>query len=579
MKRHLLSCVLCVMAFGLPKAVAGQSAQYDILIVGGQVLDGTGNPWFYADVGIRGDRIAAVGQLDGATADRTIEARGKTVVPGFIDIHSHAAGPIYGPRGLRSSDARRRAAPNLVAQGITTLVGNQDGRSVPSIAEQRQSLQQLHFGPNAILLVGHGTVRRAVMGNDYLRPATAEEVQQMRALVRRGMNEGAYGLSAGLEYVPGRWSTTDEVVALVEEIVPYGGVYISHERSEGADPMWYWPSEFQGRPPSLLDAVRETIEIGERTGATVVASHIKAKGANYWGTSRAAIRLISEARQRGVAIYADQYPYNTTGSDGSTVLIPDWVFDRTGQGMQRGQGRENRDYAAALRSVLEDDSLSALLEADIEHEIARRGGATQVLVMDYPDSGYVGKSIGEIAGERGLSPVAVAIALQLEGFSNRRGGARVRGFSLSEVDIEPYAEQPWTATATDGWITLPEDGPTHTRVYGTYPRKIKRYAMERRLVSVGAAVRSATSLPAQIMGLEDRGMIKEGHVADVVVLDLNTLEDNSTFFEPHQYPSGVDYVMVNGTLVVDNGELTWALPGAVITPDARQRTDATGGSR
>ncbi|MEJ2238067.1 MAG: amidohydrolase family protein [Gemmatimonadales bacterium] len=343
--------------------------------------------------------------------------------------------------------------------------------------------------------------------------------------------------------------------------------------------MWYWPSEFQGRPPSLLDAVRETIEIGERTGATVVASHIKAKGANYWGTSRAAIRLISEARQRGVAIYADQYPYNTTGSDGGTVLIPDWVFDRNGQEMQRGPGRENRDYAAALRSVLDDDSLSVLLEDDIEHEIARRGGATQVLVMDYPDSGYVGKSIGEIAGERGLSPVAVAIALQLEGFSNRRGGARVRGFSLSEVDIEPYAEQPWTATATDGWITLPEDGPTHTRVYGTYPRKIKRYAMERRLVSVGAAVRSATSLPAQIMGLEDRGMIKEGHVADVVVLDLNTLEDNSTFFEPHQYPSGVDYVMVNGTLVVDNGELTWALPGAVITPDARQSTDATGGSR
>jgi len=401
----------------------------------------------------------------------------------------------------------------------------------------------------------------------------------MRVLVRRGMNEGAYGLSAGLEYVPGRWSTTDEVVALVEEIVPYGGVYISHERSEGADPMWYWPSQFQGRPPSLLDAVLETIEIGERTGATVVASHIKAKGAHYWGTSQAAIRLISEARDRGAAIYADQYPYNTTGSDGSTVLIPDWVFSGNDREIEQGQPRQRRDYAAALRRVLDDDSLTALLETDIQHEIARRGGEKQVLVMDFPDSAYVGKSIAQVAAERHISAVEVAIALQLEGFSNQRGGARVRGFSLSEIDIEPYAMQSWTATATDGWITLPEDGPTHSRVYGTYPRKIKRYALERGLISVGAAVRSSTSLPAQILGLGDRGMIKKGYVADVVVLDLNTLEDNSTFFDPHQYPSGVAYVMVNGTLVVDSGQLTWALPGVVITPDVRKTGDATGGSR
>ncbi len=579
MRRRLLSYLACIAAITPPVGLAAQSEHYDILIVGGRVLDGTGNPWFNADVAIRGEIIVAVGRLDGATADRTIDASGKTIVPGFIDIHSHAAGPIYGPRGLRSSDPRRRAAPNLVAQGITTLVGNQDGRSVPSIAEQKQTLEELRFGPNTILLVGHGTVRREVMGNDFQRPATDEEVQQMRGLVRRGMNEGAYGVSAGLEYVPGRWSTTDEVVSLVQEIVPYGGVYISHERSEGADPMWYWPSEFQGRPPSLLDAVRETIEIGERTGATVVASHIKAKGANYWGASHAAIRLISEARERGVSIYADQYPYNTTGSDGSTVLIPDWVFAGNSQPTQRGQGRQGRDYAAALSGVLENDSLSALLEADIKHEIARRGGGTQVLVMDFPDTAYVGKSISEIAAARGISEVETAILLQMEGFSNRRGGARVRGFSLSEVDIEPYAMQPWTATATDGWITLPEDGPTHTRVYGTYPTKIKRYAIERGLFSVGAAVRSSTSLPAQIMGLEDRGMIKRGYAADVVVLDLNTLRDNSTFFEPHQYPSGVDYVVINGTLVVDEGELTWALPGIVITPDAERTAEATGGSR
>ncbi|UCD24073.1 MAG: amidohydrolase family protein, partial [Gemmatimonadota bacterium] len=320
MIRSSMLLVITALVFAT-SSLAAQDQHFDVLIEGGYVLDGSGNPWKRADVGITGDRIVAVGQLIGATADRRIDATGKTVVPGFIDIHSHAAGPIYGPRGLRSPDARRRAAPNLVAQGITTLVGNQDGRSVWPIAEQRAALEEMKFGTNTILLVGHGTVRREVMGDDFRRPATEAEVEQMRALVRQGMQEGAFGISAGLEYVPGRWSTTDEVVALVEEIVSYGGVYISHERSEGADPMWYWPSQYAGRPPSLLDAVIETIEIGERTGATVVASHIKAKGANYWGTSQAVIRLINEARERGVAVYADQYPYSTTGSDGSTVLI------------------------------------------------------------------------------------------------------------------------------------------------------------------------------------------------------------------------------------------------------------------
>jgi N-acyl-D-amino-acid deacylase len=412
------------------------------------------------------------------------------------------------------------------------------------------------------------------MGSDFRRAATPDEIEQMRAFVRQGMAEGAYGISAGLEYVPGRWSTTDEVVALVEEIVPYHGVYISHERSEGADPMWYWPSQFAGRPPSLLDAVLETIEVGERTGATVVASHIKAKGANYWGASRAVIRLIDEARARGVAVYADQYPYNTTGSDGSTVLIPGWLFTIDELGGERGQ---RRDYAQVLRAALANDSLQALIRVDVQHEIARRGGAEQVVVMDYPDSTYVGKSIALLSQENGISHVDMAIKLQLEGYANRRGGARVRGFSLSEYDIEPYAAQPWTATATDGWISLPEDGPTHTRVYGTYPRKIRHYAIERRLISVGDAVRSSTSLPAQILGLKDRGLIKEGYVADLVVLDLDELRDNSTFFEPHQYPSGVHFVFVNGTLVVDGGELTWALPGVVITPRKVAGSEATEG--
>jgi N-acyl-D-aspartate/D-glutamate deacylase len=396
------------------------------------------------------------------------------------------------------------------------------------------------------------------MGSDYRRPATRGEVDSMRVLVRRGLAEGAWGLSAGLEYVPGRWSTTDEVVALVKETVPQQGVYIAHERSEGADPMWYWPSQHEGRPPSLVDAVRETIEIGERTGATVVASHIKAKGAHYWGASRVVIRLIDEARRRGVSVYADQYPYNTTGSDGSTVLIPRWVFSRERAG-------EPEDYAAALRDALSVDSLASMVRLDVAHEIRRRGGPQHVVVMEYPIADWVGQTVGDLAATRGVSAVDMAIVLQLEGDPRQAGGGALRGFSLSEYDIEPYAKQEWTATATDGWISLPEDGLTHARVYGTFPRKIRRYAIERELMTIEQAVRSSTSLPAAIMGFADRGALVEGHAADIVVFDPESIADNATFFDPHRYPSGMEYVLVNGRFVVDGGEPTWALPGRVLT--------------
>ncbi len=563
------------LLLGLTAPLPAQTPAYDILITGGRVMDGTGNPWRYADVGIRGGRIVAVGRLAGAAAARTVDARGKVVAPGFIDLHSHADDPNYGPRGLRSGDARRRAAPNLVSQGITTVVVNADGRSPWPIAEQRRELERLRIGPHAILLIGHGTVRGRVLGDDVRRPATPDEVRRMRALVRQGMEEGAHGLSAGLEYAPGRWSETDEVAALVEEIVPYNGVYIAHQRSEGADPMWYWPSQFQGRPPSLIDAIRETIAIGERTGATVVASHIKAKGADYWGASAVAIRLITEARTRGVSIYADQYPYNTTGSDGRTVLIPDWVYDRG----PRQAGRHARDFAAALRDAVAQDSVAALVRADIAHEIARRGGAQNVLVMEHPDAGLVGMTLAQLAAARGASPVEMAIALQLEGDAAREGGAGLRGFSLSESDIEPYAAAPWTATATDGWISLPEDGLTHVRVYGSFPRKIRHYAMERGVLSVEDAIRSSTALPAQILSLADRGRIQEGAAADVVVLDLERLVDNATFFDPHRYASGVDYVLVDGTFVVDRGQLTGALPGTVLVPGARRPAMSGAGGR
>lgn len=557
---RLLAGFCFVLLFGLTPPLTAQD--FDVLITGGRVVDGSGNPWFYADVGIRGQEIAAVGRLTGATAARTIDATGKVVTPGFIDIHIHGEG------GLGHSNERMRAAPNMVAQGATTLVVNQCGRSPWPIAGQRETLDERGIGTNAILLIGHGEIRNRAMDNPR-QAATVEEIGSMRAMVRQGMEEGAWGISAGLEYVPGRWSETEEVVGIVQEIVPYGGVFISHQRSEGSDPMWYWPSQDPPGPPNLLESVLETIEVGERTGATVVATHIKAKGANYFGTSHAAVKLIEAARERGVSIYADQYPYNTTGSDGNTRLIPSWVRS-AGQELA-GDTDARPNWAEALQLVMDDPESSRLLRMDVTHEIARRGGADQIVVFSYPDESVVEKTLAELAAERGVSAYEMALLFQLEGDPDQRGGGRLRGFSLSEYDIEVYMREPWTATGSDARITLPGTGTPHARFYGTFPRKIREYALDRGVITVEHAVRSGTSLPAQILGLRNRGLLQEGYKADVVVMDLEDLRDKATFTEPHQYPEGVEYVMVNGQFVVDDGELTWALPGRVLTPQTDSR--------
>jgi N-acyl-D-amino-acid deacylase len=535
-------------------ASAQSPPAFDLLIQGGRVLDGTGNPWFPADIGVRDGRIVAIGTLNGAKAARVVDASGKYVAPGFIDLHSHADDGSRPDGGLRDPDAQIRAAPNLVSQGITTVVVNHDGRSPWPIAEQRAIFEKQPIGVNAMLLVGHGTVRRQVLGNDVRRPSTAEEIAKMRGLVRQALKEGAVGMSAGLEYEPGRWSTTEEVVELAMELPAVDGIYISHERSEGADPLWYVPSQDGPGPPTLLDAVRETIEIGEKSGARVVASHLKAKGANYWGSSTAAVGLIQRARDRGVDVWADQYPYATSGTDGSTVLIPAWA--------RRGTGPAAIE---TLKRVLGDAKSAEDVRADIAHEIQRRGGADNVVVFDYTDKSLYGLSLAEIARRWKLTPVETAIRIQMDGLPTRNGGARMRGFSMAEIDMEHIMKQPWVATSTDGGIALPADGPTtHARFYGSFTRKIRHYVLDRGAITLEHAVRAATALPAAIMRLKDRGLIREGVAADLVVFDLDTIRDKSTFFEPHQHSEGVEYVFINGVAVVDATRRTGALPGRVL---------------
>src|SRR5687768_14356670 len=554
------AAVLALFLTGFLVSIAAQpAARYDVLIRNARVLDGTGNPWFPADIAVQGGRIAAVGALPNAQATRTIDAAGKYVAPGFIDIHSHADdGP--GPRGgFRDPDPIRRSAPNLVSQGITTVVVNQDGRSPWPVADQRALLEKTGIGPNAMLLVGHGTVRRQVMGEDVRRPARPDEIAKMRALLKEQLQQGAVGMSAGLEYDPGRWSTTNEVVELARELPAFSGVYISHERSEGSDPLWYVPSQDGPSAPTLLDAVRETIEIGEKTGARVVASHLKAKGEHYWGSSAAAVTLIQRARDRGVDVWADQYPYPTSGTDGNTVLIPAWATRPPGGASQQV------DRAAMLKRVLGDPPTAKLVRSDIAHEIRRRGGAENITVYEFTDKALYGKSLAEIARLWKLDAVETAIKIQLDGLKERNGGARMRGFSMAEFDMEHIAKQPWVATSTDGGIALPSDGPsTHARFYGSFTRKIRHYALDRGAITLEHAIRSSTSLPAQIMRVKDRGQIREGFAADLVVFDLATIRDKATFFEPHQHSEGILYVFVNGIAVVDGTKLTGAMPGKVL---------------
>lgn len=559
--RVVVAAGLLIVASSSYSAFRIPQSAFDLIVLNGRVIDGTGNPWFPADIGVRGGRIVAIGRLNGAGAGRTIDAAGHVVTPGFIDLHSHS------DRGLSRPDLRYNF--NMIAQGITLSVVNQDGRSPQwPIRNQRESYERMGLGNHVALLVGHGTVRSRVMRERAHERATDADVAAMQQMVDEGMREGAFGLSTGLEYTPGRYSETPEVVALTRAVKPYGGFYISHERSEGSDPMWKVASD---PTPSvdLLEAVRETITIGRETGVPVVCSHLKAKGAHYWGASHAATRLIRDARADGIEVYADQYPYDTSGSDGDTVLIPRWALAPPGTpvGSQLGSDADvSRDPKGNLRARLQDAAAAPRVRLDIEHEISRRGGASRIVIDDFPEQRYAGQTLAAIAAERKVSPVDAAIWLQLNGHA-RPGGGRMRGFSLSEEDIDHIMQQEFTATCTDGGTVQKGDGVPHPRFYGTYPRKIRRYVIDRRTVSLPFAIRSMTSLPAQIMGLKDRGVIREGAWADLVIFDLHRIVDRSAFTDPHQYPEGIPFVLVNGVAVVESGQFTKATPGRVLTPE------------
>ena len=546
-------------------ALLQQGPGYDVIIRGGRVLDGTGNPYIYADVGIRGDRIVTMGDLSAARGSRVIDARGKYVTPGFFTLHEHIEPAILRGHGT---------LPNFTSQGFTTAVIDADGRTpVWPLTRQRDSITRMGSALNLVPMVGHGTVRGLVMGRDVQRAARPDEVERMKALVRQGMEEGAFGLTAGLEYVPGRWSTEEEVLELAKMVAPYGGHYQAHLRSQGQHPKWQLPSSPE-KPVTNIDAVMETITIARVAGIPVMMDHLHPKGPREWGSGRIITQLADQAWRDGLEVYINMHSYEAY--DETIVLVPRWaLLVRPVPGMgQFDSDHPAADYTglrATLRRRLAHPDTARIIRRDIAYEIDRGGGPDGLLIMDFPDKTLVGQTLGQVARRRGEDPVETAIWMQMSGFE-RPGGVEWRAFAVSLLDLEEFMRKDYTGVCTDRSGDTPEmrrNPFVHPGTFGTVPRLIRTFAMERRTITLPHAIRSLTGLPAQILGLRDRGRLAEGMYADVVVFDPDRIRDRATYFEPFQYSEGISHVLVNGEFVVDLEKSTTAKPGRILT---RQRT-------
>ncbi len=556
---------LVLISAALLWAALAQAQDYDVVIRGERVLDGSGNPPFPADVGIRGDRIATVGDLSRAVGRRIIDARGRIVTPGFFALHEHVEPAILTGFGT---------LPNYTTQGFTTAVIDADGDTeIWPLVRQRDTLVRMGSALNLVPLVGHGTVRRLAMGDDFERPATPAELERMKGFVRQGMEEGAFGLSTGLEYVPMRYSTEEEVLELAKVVAPFGGHYQAHLRSQGQHPKWQLPSS-DSKPITNIDAVMETIAIARAAGIPVMMDHLHPKGPREWGSGKIITQLVDRAWRDGLEVYINMHSYEAY--DETIVLVPRWALiaksvRNLGQFDARHPEADYRNMRENLRRRLAHPDTARLVRRDIAYEIDRGGGADGLLAMDYPDRAWVGKTLGQIARARGEDPVETAIHIQLSGF-DRPGGIQWRAFAVSLLDLEEFMRKDYTAVCLDRGGDSPrlrQNPFVHPGTFGTATRLIRTFALDKQVISLPFAIRSLTSLPAQILGLKDRGRIAEGLRADVVVLDPATVRDKATFFEPFQYSEGIEFVLTNGQLVVDGGAPTAAKPGRVLE---RQRT-------
>ncbi|MDB5706912.1 MAG: putative hydrolase [Sphingomonas bacterium] len=492
-------------------------ARYDVLILHGMVLDGTGSPGRAADVAIKDDKVVAVGDIPaGATATLVIDATGKYVTPGFIDTHSHAA------PGIETSELA--AAKPILLQGITTVAINPDGAGPADLAPQIAAIEKYVPGVNVLPQIGHNAVRTAVMGLTNRAPTAAEQAR-MEALVKAAMDLGAYGFSSGPFYIPGKYSKTPEIIGLAKVAARYpGAYYASHIRDESSYDV------------GVLGAIKELITISREAHLPGIVDHMKMLGPSVWGKSPEAIKLINDARAQGLQIWADQYPYAASGSSLQASLVPGWA-------QEGGQ--------TAIAKRLQNPEQRGQIRKDMADNMTRRGGANAIMIRGYKaDPSLDGKRLDEIAKARGQDPLDTAIDMLI------KGGAGIVSFNMNEKDLELLMKQPWMMTCTDGALVTFGEGSEHPRAYGSFPRKLRHYVFERHVMSVEQAVHSMSGLAAQVFSIPNRGVLKPGNFADVLVFDPKTVSDVATYQKPHAYSVGMDYVFVNGKEAVAKGELT-----------------------
>jgi N-acyl-D-amino-acid deacylase len=523
----VLRSLLVPLAFAaflhLPKLSWAQGS-VDILIRGGTLIDGTGTSGRRADVGIRGDRITFVGnaQQAGVVGTRTIDATGFIVSPGFIDPHTHAD-------GILSGTSTKANLPWLM-QGVTTVITNNDGRSPVDLSQQFGDWTREGIGTNVAAYYGHGTLRGRIVGSTNVQP-TPTQMEQMKGLVSKAMDDGALGLSTGLFYSPGSFAKTEEVIELAKVAAAKGGIYDSHMRDESSYNI------------GLIGSINETIRIGREARIPVHISHIKALGVDVWGQTDSVIRIIERARAQGIDVTANQYPYTASGTGLSASLLPLWA---------QGGGDSSARLAAA------NPAMRPRLLKDIADNMRRRGGAASFLFIS-GDTSVRGKNLLQVAKERGADTVLTGLDLILSGV-----GGSIASFNMNEANIERFMVQPWVSTGSDG-------SGGHPRMYGTFPRKIREYSMMRGLMTLPQAIESSSSRAAAHMHLVDRGTIAVGKFADVIVFDESTIADHATYLRPTVLSTGMIYVLVNGTVAIDQGKpLPGVLAGRVLKNGGRK---------
>ena len=525
----LLVAALLGFVIATPRA---QAPAYDLVIRNGRIVDGTGSPWYLGDVAIRNDTIVRIAPRIEAPATRVIDAGGKVVAPGFIDIHTHARRGIFDVP----------TADNYVRQGVTTLMEGPDGSSPLPIKPFLDRLAATHITPNFGLFVGQGSVRDAVIGL-VNRKATADELDRMRGLVRQGMEDGAFGLSSGLFYVPGTFTPTAEVVELAKVAGRMGGIYISHMRDEAS---------------GITESVRETIEIGEKGGLPTQVTHHKVIGKANWGKSVDTLKQIDEARAHGVDATIDEYPYTASSTSISAALLPAWALEGGRQALLK------RLQTRPMRNELQKETARLIRE--------ERGGGdpqnVQLARCDW-DPSLAGKRLGDVTKGRGLD-VTIDNAAETALWLVESGGCSGIFHAISEDDLQRILRHPATMIGSDGEVPIFGQANPHPRSYGTFVRVLGRYVRELNVITLEDAVRKMSSFPAQRIGLADRGVLREGMKADIAIFDPATVRDVATFERPHQYAEGVSHVIINGQVAVEGGKMTAARPGRVLLgPSAR----------